>query len=102
MGRPMGCPVLWKRYSSGPNNSVVLNKHGGWTIFPKLINVWSGISVWSVFSCNLAMHHQQKHHYFFPKTKDYYILEMIKSKSFIKPLMFQGFMRNFHVGWNFS
>ena len=22
-------------YSSGPNNSVVLNKRGGWTIYPK-------------------------------------------------------------------
>ena len=26
---------------SGPNNGVVLNKHGGWTIFAKSINVWS-------------------------------------------------------------
>ena len=25
-------------YSGGPNKSVVLNKHGGWTIFPKLSN----------------------------------------------------------------
>ena len=31
-------------YSSGPNNSVVLNKHGGWTISLKLINMWCGIS----------------------------------------------------------
>ena len=30
-------------YSSGPNNSVVLNKNVGRTIFPKSINLWSGI-----------------------------------------------------------
>ena len=40
--------------SSGPNNSVVQNKHGGWTIFPKLINVWSPISMWLNFSLNLT------------------------------------------------
>ena len=33
------------KYSSGPNNSVVLNKHGGWTIYPKSINVWFGIRI---------------------------------------------------------
>ena len=38
------------RYSSGPNNSVVLNKRGGRTIYPKSINVWSEISMWSDFS----------------------------------------------------
>ena len=38
-------------YSSGPNNSVVLNKRGGgWTIYPKLVNVWSEISMWADFS----------------------------------------------------
>ena len=37
-------------YSSGPNRSVVLNKRGGWTIYPKLINVWTEISMWSDFS----------------------------------------------------
>jgi hypothetical protein len=37
-------------YFSGPNNSVVLNKPGGWTIYPKLINVWSKISMWSDIS----------------------------------------------------
>ena len=35
-------------YSSG--NSVVLNKHFGWMIYPKSINVWSEISMWSDFS----------------------------------------------------
>ena len=39
--------ILAHTYSSGPNNSVVLNKHSGWTISAKLINVWSGISMWS-------------------------------------------------------
>ena len=38
-----------RSHSSGPNNSVVLNKHGGWTITPKLINMWSGINVWLNF-----------------------------------------------------
>ena len=31
---------LFAYYSSGLNNSVVLNKQGGLTIFPKSINVW--------------------------------------------------------------
>ena len=46
--------VAFNNYSSGPNNSVVLNKHGGWTIFAKSIKVWSGISVWSDFFLNLG------------------------------------------------
>ena len=33
-------------YSSGPNNRVVPYKHVGWTISPKLINMWSLISMW--------------------------------------------------------
>ena len=43
-------------YSSGPNNSVVLNKQGGWTISQKLINMWSEISMWSMF-LGLTMSH---------------------------------------------
>ena len=51
-------------YSCGPNNSVVLNKRGGWTIHPKLINVWSEISMWSDFSMIYLKE-------FCTKTKDY-------------------------------
>ena len=43
-------------YSSGPNRSVVLNKHGGWTICPILINVWSEITMWSDFSIMYKTH----------------------------------------------
>jgi hypothetical protein len=39
---------------SGPNNSGVLNKHGGWVIFHALKNVWSGISVSLDFLLNLS------------------------------------------------
>ena len=54
-------------YSSGPNNSVVLNKHGSWTIYPKLMYVWSEISMWSAFSITYSKE-------FCTKTKDYFLL----------------------------
>ena len=56
------------RYSSGPNKSGVLNKHGGWTISQKLINVCSGISVW------LDFFFKSKCQEFCSQTKDYYTL----------------------------
>ena len=50
-------------YSSG--NSVVLNKHFGWMIYPKSINVWSEISMWSDFSITYLKE-------FCTNTKDYF------------------------------
>ena len=50
-GKKLNVPKLKSRYSSnGPNRSVDLNKRGGRTIYPKLINVWSEISMWADFS----------------------------------------------------
>ena len=46
--------ILQNTYSSGPNNSGVLNKHGGWVISHALKNVWSGISVSLDFLLNLS------------------------------------------------
>ena len=55
-----------KKITSGPNNSVVLNKRGGWTIYPKWIKVWSEINMWSDFSIT----YWKK---FCTKTKDYFL-----------------------------
>ena len=60
----IGSESKYDGYSSGPYNSVVLNKRGGWTIHPKLINVWSEISTWSDFSMIYLKE-------FCTKTKDY-------------------------------